>query len=50
MSVGKGIFKVCFIIPLFPVFSIIQVDGKSGWKMNNLNDPENQEEKYPQTW
>lgn len=21
------------------VFSITQVDGKTGWKMNNINDP-----------
>lgn len=34
----------------FPVFSIFQVDGKSGWKMNNWNDPETREENNPDTW
>lgn len=47
MSVSKF---ASLSIYFFPVFNIIQVDGKSGWKMSNLNDPENQEEKYPQTW
>lgn len=50
MSVAKAFSKFASLfLYLFPVFSIIQVDGKSGWKMNNLNEPENQEEKYPQT-
>lgn len=35
----------CLFHYSFPVFSIIQVDGRSGWKLNNLNDPEKQEEK-----
>ena len=48
MSVYKCIFNLCFIT----VFSIIQVDGRSGWKMNNLDDPEKQEEKAqtPDDW
>lgn len=36
----------------FPVFSIFQVGGRSGWKMKNFNDPEKCEEKarIPDDW